>query len=422
MNSATTSTWGYAVPEDDSQTSSGASFIGDFGDLADYDADIAATNTSSGSISAASTGTYAGVPTTSSPATVIKQTTTTASDDTTNVYFGARTAISQAAGSYKGLVRFTVVSEAVPPIPNVPCVSGSAFKWHIGDIRDAGTTTASWQDGDNGIARDTRNGQDYCIGKLADGKVWMLNNLKLGSMTEDITLTPATSNITASWTLPKIDNTIITTNDFETPRVYSYWDDLDTSHNGGNDPTAGKDITTNDFYGYHYNWCAATAGGTGTAAPGTCTNGSTLPNDAAGDICPANWHMPYATNANSLELSSSNQVLNLVAKLAGYPDADDAQFQSDFTDAIIIDGFSMDLSVPFSAPFQFNGAFRGVFAGLRYGPNWNRQDGYDYLWSSSSRMASDSSLALYWAFMSGGVRPGSPYSRSNGFSIRCLLQ
>lgn len=102
---------------------------------------------------------------------------------------------------------------------------------------------------------DSRGGttRTYDVAKLQDNNCWMLTNLKLGSTSGTITLTPADSNVASNFTLPQLNNgsrTVIWSgagNDYDTPYTYGPVD---------NDP---------GNYGYLYNFSAATVGETRTS-------------------------------------------------------------------------------------------------------------------------------------------------------------
>ncbi len=93
---------------------------------------------------------------------------------------------------------------------------------------------------------DNRGGttRTYEIAKLADGKCWMLTNLKLGSTSGTITLTPADSDVASNFTLPQL--TTSGSPDYDNPRAYG--------------PIPGDTGSGATNYGYFYNWSAATAG------------------------------------------------------------------------------------------------------------------------------------------------------------------
>lgn len=66
---------------------------------------------------------------------------------------------------------------------------------------------------------DTRgDNQTYQVAKLADNNCWMLNNLKLGSTSGSMLLTPGDTNIASNFTLPQV----VTTGalDYDNPGAY----------------------------------------------------------------------------------------------------------------------------------------------------------------------------------------------------------
>ena len=125
---------------------------------------------------------------------------------------------------------------------------------------------------------DKRDGKNYSIKKLADGKCWMTANLQLGSGTA-LTLTPALSDVSVNFSLPVAPTTI------------SRW--------GSSDSYAASTLqlydSQNDDYGVYYNWYTATAE-TGTY---TMTSGT-----ANSSICPRGWKLPISD-------TSSNDFLDL---------------------------------------------------------------------------------------------------------------
>ena len=125
---------------------------------------------------------------------------------------------------------------------------------------------------------DTRGGttRNYEIAKLADGNCWMLTNLKLGSTTGSITLTPADSNVSSNFTLPQLTTSGSSSHDI--PRAYG--------------PVPGDTGTGSTNYGYLYNWPAATAGE---------TTSSITTGNASHSICPAGWRLPTGGAYNSGE-------------------------------------------------------------------------------------------------------------------------
>lgn len=241
------------------------------------------------------------------------------------------------------------------------------------------------------VVTDTRGGttRTYRISKLADNHCWMLDNLKLGSITSSISLTPADSNITSNFTLPKLyggdgsdwNDTYKVANPGDTDDEHSY----DYPRAFGPVPGGTSSGATN--YGYLYNFSAATAGETRTSLPATG-------GDAQGSICPANWKLPSGGNTTS-------DFANLDIAFGGT-------------------GYYAYSNEPNIAKWQNGGPFKGVFSGYWYFGFYD-QGSRIYLWSRSSDPNWDG-YTMYTYFGSGNVSPGGSYrSRSDGLAVRCLL-
>ena len=102
---------------------------------------------------------------------------------------------------------------------------------------------------------DTRDNNTYTVSKLADGRCWMTQNLRI----IDKTITPADSDVTANYTIPASSISGFNTDDTSNAYV--------------------------DSYGGFYTWYTATAG-TGTVA--LSTDGQ----NAVFSICPKGWRLP----------------------------------------------------------------------------------------------------------------------------------
>ena len=139
-------------------------------------------------------------------------------------------------------------------------------------IQDAGCM----QDMNNNIAdsmeeglyynlRDTRDDKVYQIVKLADGNVWMTQNLALGDEDESLTLTSLDSDVEYSFILQN---------------SYTEWD--------CNNEKACSEIrfheSSSSEYGNYYSWYTATAN-SGTYSTNNGEN-------ADSSICPKGWRLP----------------------------------------------------------------------------------------------------------------------------------
>lgn len=237
---------------------------------------------------------------------------------------------------------------------------------------------------------DNRGGttRSYTIAKLVDNKCWMLDNLKLGSTTNSITLTPSDSNVAGSFTLPQlittrtIDTSTNPGNDYDTPYAYG--------------PVPGDTSAGPTNYGYLYNFSAATAGATRTSLPAG--------NDAQSSICPVNWRLPSGGDWNA----ATNEFSNLNAGMAGLSGVTDVGYTS-----------SNYTGPTFAANWQNNGPFKGVFSSYWW-YSFAYQGSYAYLWSRST-YAPGVNSAHNALFGASSVSPGTFNGRLNGHGVRCLL-
>jgi hypothetical protein len=136
-------------------------------------------------------------------------------------YYAAKLTLATVAGEYKTTITYSAIGADIPPPPKPSMQDFTTTKCAAMEVY-----TNNNDDDKLLTLTDSRNDQDYLVGKLADGNCWMLNNLKLGSLTEDMSLTPADTNITANWTLPQIDNSA--SDRYDTPHTYAL-----LSNNGG---------------------------------------------------------------------------------------------------------------------------------------------------------------------------------------------
>lgn len=211
---------------------------------------------------------------------------------------------------------------------------------------------------------DERGGttRTYEIAKLADGKCWMLTNLKLGSTAGPITLTPEDSDVTNDFILPQVMSGGGT--HYNDPRVHG--------------PVPGDTGSGSTNYGYLYGWPAATAG--------EWQNGG-----GEGSVCARGWRLPTG-----------------------------GALESDFAQLDI--AFGGTGSSPSSGPPQsqwlYSGAFKGVLSGY-YG-GFAQQGSRGYLWAASANSIADS--RPYAWFTSSAAYPGDGSSlRIYSFAIRCIL-
>lgn len=141
---------------------------------------------------------------------------------------------------------------------------------------------------------DSRDGNVYTVAKLADGKCWMVENLRLDAAgkTLDSTntnnpnsdFTTAVANLGESTFVPCSSNSC-------TNQYSAYTGNI----NGENSSPTDRDVSRWYSYGAQYNWYTAVAGtGSTNAATYTITSG---------DICPAGWKLPQGQTSSEGEPS-----------------------------------------------------------------------------------------------------------------------
>ncbi len=243
---------------------------------------------------------------------------------------------------------------------------------------------------------DRRDGTTYHVGKLADGRVWMLDNLALDLTT--VSLSNLQGNTNASDTaLNYLKNgggtttdqyptagvgTFTSSNEYSVPRISLADKDVVPQ---GSDPLASEALANNWKVGGYYNYCAASAGtycwGNGTSSAGSQTtdpNPGTLL-DVQEDICPLGWRMPTSDSGGEYQTL-------------------DSAYSSNYTD------FRRALSTPLSGNYASGSA---------------RDQGTNgYFWSSTWYSTYD---MRYLRMDTSGVWP-SYGIRSAGFSVRCIAK
>ena len=162
--------------------------------------------------------------------------------------------------------------------------------------------------GQTGELVDTRDGTVYHVGKLADDRCWLLDNLALDAVAAKDNLSTTNTNASQaaidnfkvdSGTAPQ-DGWATTAVSYETsssvynqPRInITSKDVLPTAHDGTDEPLKDEVVNGNWKVGVYYNYCAASIGTyCYTSGSGVDTD-ATSAIDVKNDICPAGWRMP----------------------------------------------------------------------------------------------------------------------------------
>ncbi len=228
-------------------------------------------------------------------------------------------------------------------------------------------------------AIDARDGEEYKIQRLADGKCWMLDNLRL-----DLTNSTILNGLTTTNTHADTNSlTSLKSGNRSAGAQYASsgfvrWDSSSSS-NVFNQAKANADYknTTTTSYGsgsgkigVYYNYCAASAGS-------YCYDDGSGTGNASYDLCPAGWRMPTGGS------SSEYQALYAAYDATSFRNA---------------------LSTPLS------GYFREGWPGAQgsFGSFWSSTYATGYYMDS-----------LY--VTSSVVYPANIYGRYYGNSLRCLL-
>ena len=238
------------------------------------------------------------------------------------------TTSNQHAGTYNGQVKYLLTHPSTAP------PASAYIMQEVADWEDELTN-----EGDSVVAFDNRDGKSYWVTKLADGHIWMTQNLDLdiggvnttalNSNNTDISTTASGSGIYSAgyteqdgvWTWNPVSTAITSnyyidgttvkpsgwpTNNYTTPYsaeggdTYYYTSNTTGSDTRCNSLQACKDANhTEDeckryFAGNYYNWTTAIASNDSTDI------GSTVGEIASNSICPKGWRLPNASQTDNV--------------------------------------------------------------------------------------------------------------------------
>ena len=204
-----------------------------------------------------------------------------------------------------------VTQSSCPASPMISTVASGIT--YMQDITSSNRTTvlASLTSNATYQIKDNRDNETYCVSKLADGNLWMLDNLALDLTSSTVLNTMNESNTNASsTTLGYLKNGGGTTSDKYAITSVVNWTDSPTyaSSYSYSDPLvnmASKDVIPTDAtstaggykIGGYYNYCAASAG---SYCYGNGTSAGTSSGNATESICPAGWRMPGGSSTVNL--------------------------------------------------------------------------------------------------------------------------
>ena len=258
--------------------------------------------------------------------------------------------------------------------------------------------------GDVTALTDNRDNDTYAVAKLADGKCWTIDNLRLDNTPELTTSNTHSPSLplTNSWwyssandsdTKPTSNHLSATTDPTATAWCTTYSSNCyDQSMLATNNTTLftsnsalNYSASSNAYsYGNYYNWYSATAGhgkygssyGSGYIAPG--------------DICPAGWHLPTGGSATA-EFGALDVAMG---GTGAYQETAEASNRWR------------------TYPNNF------VYSGLVLGSSVGSRDSYGSYWSSSASVSVNAyNLYLYSSYVYPGTTDSSKYC---GRMVRCV--
>ena len=268
---------------------------------------------------------------------------------------------------------------------------------------------------------DQRDNNTYAIAKLADGKCWMIENLRLAdkdSSNNDIELSATNTNSPLLPLTNVYDATNPTTSNHlsaSTNPTSTAWcisnsaacDDQSMLYTGNTTERGTNPATSANTYSYgnYYNWYSATAG---NGKYSTSTNNSTV----AGDICPAGWTLPIG-GQNTVNTNNNFYVLTKTLMGNVEPNQNNSNGYGYYDNTPVNTSGDTATKAIRKYPNNF------LYSGNVYGSSVRNRGSNGYYWSKS---AYNGYYAYYLSFFSSSVYPSYYNNKNYGFSVRCLAQ
>ncbi len=270
---------------------------------------------------------------------------------------------------------------------------------------------------------DERDHDVYAVAKLADGKWWMIENLRLdesATLTTTNTHNPlhdANNNV-----ILKIDYTAGTTATHLAASNSGTWCTnynatctdqtmLNTNNTRLSDSSLNPSYSANNAtskwysYGNYYNWYSATAG--------NGTYSFTIDNNpVTGDLCPAGWRLPKG-GQTTVNTTADYYVLIKTLMSGTEPNYNNTNGYGGYygtVDGVDLGATASNSLRAYPNNFVYSGNWRGAQVGFR--------SSRGYYWSSSNDVAY---TAYSLILRSSTVGPGNNGSTMyDGYSVRCV--
>jgi len=265
---------------------------------------------------------------------------------------------------------------------------------------------------------DTRDNNVYTVARLADGKCWMTENLRLNNEATITTANTQSNNGSFGGVFTSLPQSVDlnwgsnTSNNLYTGLTAYTLPQLNTNNtNIGGKNASGTDLsishnTDNDHvqwysYGNYYSWAAAIAD--------TTAHNSNNEHVSNTSICPTNWHLPEGGDKDN---KANSEFWALGISLTGDEPANTSSSTS--YPYYTGDPEGDNASIAFRAfPNNF------IYSGFWYGSSAYDRGSYGY-YLSSSAYGSNGAYRLH--FYSSYVNPGTNLnSKSYGVAVRCVV-
>ncbi|MBR0424115.1 hypothetical protein IJI79_01275 [Candidatus Saccharibacteria bacterium] len=244
----------------------------------------------------------------------------------------------------------------------------------IGSASD--TDKATLCTADPTLVVDSRDGQTYAIARLADGKCWMVQNLKLGKLSDSIALTSADSNVSSGG---------FTLDGELTDGVFHFY-----TIDGIRYQNDSSEYYCTEAYGCYYNAYTATAGAMTSATGENVT--------VIYSICPVGWSLPTGGSGGEFEALANayggTDVTAAANLLVADPTSTIENINGQYVPGILLSG-------------RYNNSGAEVIGEWGYGwsrTSKNQQGGHGFIISASQ------------------VYPLDALNKAYGLPVRCLLQ
>jgi uncharacterized protein (TIGR02145 family) len=261
-----------------------------------------------------------------------------------------------------------------------------------------------------GTMTDSRDNKTYQVRKFADGKCWMVENLRYGGTTTSSGTTEYCKGKTGSYTKGVSDGTKNTAWYGKVGTNATSTGTPDTLYGDCRDPATidtAPCTSGSTACGYLYNWQAALQ--LASAYFGDGSQDVTYPNNTPPSttnhlqgICPTGWHLPSGGTT-----ATASEFFTLDVAYGG----DGSGYDPDTS----YTGFWKPDSTTSNGSNGFNGLYSGY---VNYNGSFNDQGSTGWWWSSSEYPLV--SVAYDLGVSTSYVHPQSANSKNYGGAVRCL--